>query len=81
VFETIGQNNPFSATTFCVMLSALNISITYMVGVDGQAYDWHGLVGMYLTDAGLGIIACALLGLVLFAASRARPRLRTKMAV
>jgi hypothetical protein len=79
VFETIGQNNPFSATTFCVLLSALNISITYMVGVDGQAYGWHGLTGMYLADAGMGITACALLGLVLFAATRVRPRLRSKM--
>lgn len=81
VFETIGRDNPFSATTFCVLLSAVNISITYMVGVDGQAYEWHGLTGMYLTDAGLGIIACVLLGLVLMAASRVRLRLRTKVAV
>jgi PAT family beta-lactamase induction signal transducer AmpG len=78
VFETIGQDNPFSATTFCVLLSALNISITYMVGVDGQAYDWRGLTGMYLTDAGMGIAACVLLGLVLLGVTRISPRLRSK---
>ncbi len=52
----------------------------YMVDVDGQAYGWHGLTGMYLADAGMGIIACVLLGLLLFATTRVQTRLRTKMA-
>ena len=72
-FETIGRNNPLAATTFCVMLSAVNISITYMVAVDGRAYERHGLTGMYLTDAGLGIAACILLGLMLMIGTRERP--------
>jgi PAT family beta-lactamase induction signal transducer AmpG len=80
VFETIGQNNPLAATTFCVMLSALNVSITYMVAVDGMAYGQRGLLGMYLTDAGLGIAACILLGLLLMAVTRERPRARDKIA-
>jgi PAT family beta-lactamase induction signal transducer AmpG len=72
VFETIGQNNPLAATTFCVMVSALNVSITYMVAVDGVAYGQHGLIGMYLTDAGFGIAACLLLGLLLMAVKQQR---------
>jgi PAT family beta-lactamase induction signal transducer AmpG len=65
VFETIGQDNPLAATTFCVMISAVNVSLTYMVAVDGMAYGQRGLIGMFLTDAGLGIGACLLLSLLL----------------
>ena len=79
VFETIGQDNPLAATTFCVMVSALNVSITYMVAVDGMAYGQHGLVGMYLTDAGLGIAACLLLGLLLMSVRQRRPRALDKI--
>lgn len=79
VFETIGQNNPLAATTFCVMVSALNVSITYMVAVDGMAYGRHGLIGMYLADAGLGIAACLLLGLLLMVVKQGRPRAGEKI--
>src|ERR1700690_2193656 len=74
VFETIGQNNPLAATTFCVMVSALNVSLTYMVAIDGMAYGRRGLIGMYVTDAGLGVAACILLGLLLMAMAREQHR-------
>jgi MFS transporter, PAT family, beta-lactamase induction signal transducer AmpG len=80
VFETIGQNNPLAATTFCVMISALNMSIAYMVAVDGMAYGQRGLIGMYLTDAVLGIAACLLLGLLLMLVKQERPRVIDKIA-
>ena len=36
-----------------------------MVVVDGQAYQWHGVAGAFIVDAGLGIAACLLLALLL----------------
>jgi PAT family beta-lactamase induction signal transducer AmpG len=76
-FEAVGQNNPFAATTFSLMFSADNLSITYMLAVDGRAYSRHGLSGMYVTDAGIGIAACILLGILLLSVARMRPKART----
>lgn len=73
-FETIGQHNPFAATTFCVMGSAVNLPVAYMMAVDGMAYGRHGLTGMFVTDAGIGIAACLLLGLMLMIVGRWAPR-------
>jgi len=64
-FETIGHDNPLAATTFSVLLAATNLSIVYMVAVDGHAYAWHGVAGSFIADAGLGIISCLLLALML----------------
>jgi PAT family beta-lactamase induction signal transducer AmpG len=66
-FETVGQDNPLAATTFCLMGSAVNFSITYMIAIDGWAYGVHGLRGTYLGDAGAGLGACALLAWLLLA--------------
>lgn len=70
-FETIGQKNPLAATTFSVLGAAFNFPIIYMAVVDGRAYTSHGLVGSYLADAGLGLLCCALLALLLRWASTA----------
>lgn len=64
-FETIGANNPLAATIFAVLSAAGNFPIDYMVAVDGHAYAWHGLGGSFIADAGLGIISCLLLVLLL----------------
>jgi len=61
-FETIGRNNPLGATTFCLISSAFNIPITYMLFVDGSGYARHGVAGSYAADAGLGLFASLLLG-------------------
>jgi PAT family beta-lactamase induction signal transducer AmpG len=80
-FETVGQNNPLAGTTFCVMGSAANFSLTYMMAVDGKAYGLGGLTGMFVADGVIGIAACVLLGLLLIAVTRlvsspeTRPRL------
>lgn len=64
-FETIGADNPLAATIFAVLMAAGNFPIDYMVAVDGHAYAWHGLAGSFIVDAGLGIICCLLLVLLL----------------
>ena len=44
-FETIGRANPLAATTYCLMISAFNIPISYMLFVDGAGYSRHGVAG------------------------------------
>ena len=61
VFETIGPANPLAATTFTVLLAATNLSIVYMGFVDSWGYNWRGINGSFITDAGLSIVICLLL--------------------
>ena len=65
VFEVIGPNNPFAATLFSLLLAATNLPITYMQFIDGRGYDWNGLAGSFVTDAGISITACLFLGWML----------------
>lgn len=64
-FETIGRANPLAATTFCLVISAYNIPISYMLLVDGAGYSWRGVAGSYAADAGVGIICSVLLAALL----------------
>ena len=64
-FEVVGPENPLAATLFTLLVSATNLPITYMQYLDGRGYDRGGMVGTYLTDACLSIIACSLLAWVL----------------
>ena len=66
VFETIGPNNPLAATTFAFLTAATNIPVTYMMVADGHGYAMGGIAGTLAMDAGIGIIACMLLGLLLY---------------
>lgn len=64
-FETIGRNNPLAATTYSLFNAASLIPIIYMQVIDGHAYSWHRVTGSFLADALCGLLACALLGLML----------------
>jgi PAT family beta-lactamase induction signal transducer AmpG len=66
VFETIGQNNPLAATTFAFLTAASNIPVSYMMVADGRGYAMGGVGGSFAMDAGIGITACLLLGLLLY---------------
>jgi MFS transporter, PAT family, beta-lactamase induction signal transducer AmpG len=66
VFETIGQNNPLAATTYAFLAAATNIPVTYMMVADGHGYARGGVAGSLAVDAGIGIITCLLLGLLLY---------------
>jgi PAT family beta-lactamase induction signal transducer AmpG len=70
IFRTMGKDNPLAATEFAVLTAAVTVPITYMQVVDGHAYGSGGLPGIYLTDAGLGLAACAAMALVLTLARR-----------
>jgi PAT family beta-lactamase induction signal transducer AmpG len=61
-FDTIGRSNPLAATTFCLMISAFNIPITYMLFVDGAGYAHSGVAGSYAADASVSLVASLVLG-------------------
>jgi MFS transporter, PAT family, beta-lactamase induction signal transducer AmpG len=63
--ETIGRGNPLASTTYCLMSSASNIPLAYMLLIDGAAYTRHGVTGSYFADAGLSLIASLMLGVLL----------------
>ncbi|MFL6722276.1 MAG: hypothetical protein ACJ8FT_10815 [Sphingomonas sp.] len=61
VFRSIGDNNPLAATQFALLQAATSLPITYMQAVDGEAFGRGGMAGMFMVDAGLSLVACAVL--------------------
>jgi MFS transporter, PAT family, beta-lactamase induction signal transducer AmpG len=70
IFRTMGKDNPFAATEFAILTAAVTVPITYMQVIDGHAYGAGGLAGTYMTDAGLGLAACAAMAVVLMLTRR-----------
>ncbi len=66
MFETIGQSNPFAATTFTVLSASTYVPITYMMVLDGKGYSHGVIAGTFATDAAISIASCLLIGLLLF---------------
>lgn len=73
-FDTVGLKNPLAATTYCMMISAFNISNTYMLVVDGWGYAWRAVVGSYAVDAGVSLAASLLLAVLMLWLSGRRQR-------
>jgi PAT family beta-lactamase induction signal transducer AmpG len=70
ILETIGRDNPLASTTFCFIGSAYGVPISYMLYVDAFGFANGGIAGCLAIDAVTGIIASALLGLMLIRLSR-----------
>jgi MFS transporter, PAT family, beta-lactamase induction signal transducer AmpG len=66
IFEITGRDNPLAATTFALISAAYAFAIVYMPIVDGWGYGLRGVAGAFAADAGVGIVACLLMGLLLF---------------
>lgn len=71
-FDAIGRDNPLAATIYCLLTSAFNVPITYMLFVDGAGYAQHGLLGTYAADGGVTFLACVLLAAMLIWQGSAR---------
>jgi MFS transporter, PAT family, beta-lactamase induction signal transducer AmpG len=69
-FDAIGRSNPLSATAWCLMVSAYNIPISYMLLVDGWGYNRHGVTGSFLADGTASLLACLLLATCLLLSRR-----------
>ena len=74
-FETIGRNNPLASTTYGLFNASSLIPLIYMQIIDGRAYGWHGVIGSFVADASLSLIACALLASMLFLLRRPDPQI------
>jgi MFS transporter, PAT family, beta-lactamase induction signal transducer AmpG len=73
-FEIIGRSNPLAATTYCLLTSATNVPLTYMLMVDAAGYARHGVAGSYAADAAVSLLAGLLLMAVLsYVSPRAQP--------
>lgn len=66
IFEVIGPENPLAATIYALLAAAMNLPVIYMEIVDGHGYNWHGVTGAFLADAGLSGAICIVLWFVLF---------------
>lgn len=77
IFETIGRDNPLASTTFCFITSAYSMPISYMLYVDAFGFDRGGITGSLVADALTGILASALLGLMLLRLTRREPHALT----
>jgi PAT family beta-lactamase induction signal transducer AmpG len=68
----IGKNNALAATQFAVLNAAQTVPMAYMEAVDGNAYGFGKAAGLYLADAGISLIACALMAVLLCVIGRRR---------
>ncbi|MGB6973720.1 MAG: MFS transporter [Terracidiphilus sp.] len=66
IFDTIGRNNPLASTTFCFIGAAYSFPISYMLYVDSFGFTKGGVAGSFIADALTGMLACLLLGAMLF---------------
>jgi PAT family beta-lactamase induction signal transducer AmpG len=78
-FDTIGRENPLAATTYCLMVSAYNIPITYMLFVDGSGYAREGVAGAYAADAFLSLLASVVLAALLIGNRRSKRRITQRL--
>jgi PAT family beta-lactamase induction signal transducer AmpG len=79
-FETIGRDNPLSATQFSLFVVASIVPLVYMEVIDGRGYEWRGLTGAFLADAICGIAACLLLAFILYRFTKPQPAPATEAA-
>jgi MFS transporter, PAT family, beta-lactamase induction signal transducer AmpG len=79
-FEIIGRSNPLAATAYCLLTSAFNVPVTYMLFIDGSGYARHGLAGSFAADAGLSLAASLLLAALLIWLAR-RPHNRKALTI
>jgi PAT family beta-lactamase induction signal transducer AmpG len=70
MFDTIGRNNPLSATAYCLMISSYNVPISYMLLVDAAGYARNGITGSLVADGGLSLVACVLLAVLVLVIQR-----------
>jgi PAT family beta-lactamase induction signal transducer AmpG len=80
IFDTIGRDNSLASTTYCLMISAFNVSNTYMLVVDGWGYSLRGVAGGYSADAMLSLAASLLLAMFLIGLSRRDQRVSLQHA-
>jgi PAT family beta-lactamase induction signal transducer AmpG len=64
ILLSVGKNNPIASTHFALINAAWVVPIVYMPMLDGLGYDRGGLVGNLAVDAGVSLVACAVMALL-----------------
>ena len=72
ILVEMGDNNPLAATFFAVINAAQMLPLAYMESIDGDAYGMAKTTGAYLADAGLSLVACSGLAVLLWILARRR---------
>jgi PAT family beta-lactamase induction signal transducer AmpG len=78
--QSIGKDNPLAATQFALLSAAAVCPITYMQWLDGHAYGVGKLTALYVTDGGLGIVACLLMAAMFARSGRRRTNAEAAVA-
>lgn len=60
VFRSIPLGSTLASSQFGLLQAAALGPYAYMQALDGQGYNWRGVSGSFLMDAGVSIVACAL---------------------
>ena len=60
VFRSIPLGSPLASSQFGLLQTAALVPYAYMQALDGQGFSWRGVSGSFLMDAGLSMLACAL---------------------
>lgn len=60
IFRSIPLGSKLASTQFGLLQTAAFVPYVYMQALDGQGYGWRGVSGSFLVDAGISMIACAL---------------------
>jgi PAT family beta-lactamase induction signal transducer AmpG len=60
VFRSIPLGSTLASSQFGLLQTAALIPYAYMQALDGQGYAWRGVSGSFLMDAGVSMLACAL---------------------
>ncbi len=76
----MGDKNPLAATFFAVINAAQSLPLVYMESIDGNAYGVAKATGAYLADAGLSLVACAGLAVLLWTLARRRRTMAEALA-
>jgi PAT family beta-lactamase induction signal transducer AmpG len=72
ILVEMGDNNPLAATFFAVINASQMLPLAYMEAIDGDAYGLAKTTGAYLADAGVSLVACAALAVLLWVLARRR---------
>ncbi len=56
-----GRNSPLASTQYALIVAASVVPIVYMPMLDGLGYDRGGLAGNLAVDAGISLVACAVM--------------------
>lgn len=59
VLRSIPRGSTLASSQFGLLQTAALVPYAYMPAIDGQGFAWRGVSGLFLMDAGISLVACA----------------------